>query len=608
MANNSKALSIGRLISTSVNLSPAPAQFQNISTLLILGNSSVIDVASRMRSYQSIDQVATDFGTNAPEYLSALLWFQQLPQPTSLLIGRFANTATPGQVFGGTLSAAQQALILFTAITSGSIELLINSIPTAITGLNFSGATNLNGVAQILQTAIQATTQGAGAVVQWNSNFSRFEVSSGSTGVGSNIGYFNPPTAVGSAAFSGNPANLDTLTIQGTVVTFVTGAPGALQVQIGASLAATLTNILTFLSSSADANLVKMTYSVVGTTLYIVSGLTGIAGNAYTLTKSSTIITLSGATLTGGSGTSLYGLFGLTVVTSGAYVADGIVAETAAQAVATFDQNFGQQFYGLTFTSLINSDHLAVAAYIEAATNKHLYGITSTDAGVLSSLSVSDIAYLTSNLKYKRTSVQYSSSNSYAVCSLLARILTTNYNANNTTITLMYKQEPGIVAESLNTTQLTALESKNCNVFVTYNNNTAIIEKGTVASGDFVDIITGTDWLALAIQTAAYNLLYTSTTKIPQTDAGTHLIVTTVENICSQGVINGLLAPGIWNSGGFGDLLQGDFMPKGFYVFAAPVALQNQSDRAARKSVPIQVAVKLAGAIHTIDVIINVNR
>ena len=172
----------------------------------------------------------------------------------------------------------------------------------------------------------------------------------------------------------------------------------------------------------------------------------------------------------------------------------------------------------------------------------------------------------------------------------------------------MYKQEPGIVAETVNASQIAALEGFNCNVFVAYNNNTAIIEPGVVASGDFLDIITGTDWLALDIQNEVFNLLYTSPTKIPQTNAGMHIITTTIENVCSQAVTNGLLAPGVWQSAGFGGLNQNDYLAKGFYVYAPSVDVQNSADRAARKSVPIQVAAKLSGAVHTANIIVNVNR
>ena len=46
------------------------------------------------------------------------------------------------------------------------------------------------------------------------------------------------------------------------------------------------------------------------------------------------------------------------------------------------------------------------------------------------------------------------------MASLLGRMLTVNFNANNTTITLMYKQEPGIVAETLSSSQADTLAAK----------------------------------------------------------------------------------------------------------------------------------------------------
>jgi len=214
---------------------------------------------------------------------------------------------------------------------------------------------------------------------------------------------------------------------------------------------------------------------------------------------------------------------------------------------------------------------------------------------------------LTSAGGYKRTVCQYSSDTAYAAASLLGRILTTAWDGNNTAITLMYKQQPGVTAEELTSTQMAALRDKNCNVFVAYNNDTAIIEAGTAASGEFLDTVTGTDALALSLQTALYNELYTSSTKIPQTDAGNMVLSTAMEGILQQFVTNGLLAPGEWGSAGFGSLKQGGFLPKGFYIYAPPVADQSAADRAARKSVRFQVAAKLAGAIHTVDVAIDVN-
>lgn len=604
-----KALPISRLIHVSVILTPQAAQAQDLSTLLVLGDSDIIDVVERLRTYDTIDAVADDFGTSAPEYLAALLWFEQAPQPFQLMIGRWAQSATSAILRGGVVPAADQLITDWNEIEDGAMRISINGAQRSITTCDFSDSTNMNGVAAVVQAKLAAAV--AGTTCTWDPIYQRFNIEvAGSTGAGSTIGFATyPPAAQGNFLFTANPANLDTITLNGTVVTFVDSGASGNQVNIGVDLATTLDSLVTFLQASADAQLVKFTYALAGAQLNLQAVATGAAGNALTLAEASTSITRSGATLTGGTGTDIAALMALLSTSSGAYVANGIAAETAVEAATLFDSYYGQTWYALTMPTIDdNDDHLAVAAYIEATNNKHVYGISTQEAGVLSAVSTSDIAYLLAQLRYKRSIPQYSSSNAYSVSSLLGRALTVDYNGNSTVIDLMYKQEPGIVAENLTATQVDALDDKHCNVFVGYNNNTAIIQPGDTSSGDPIDIITGTDWLAVTIMTALYNLLYTSPTKIPQTDAGTNLLVTTAKAVCSQAVTNGLLAPGVWNSAGFGTLKQGDFIPSGFYIYAPPVALQLQADREARKSVPIQIAAKLAGAVRTVDVSITVNR
>ena len=490
-------LPVSRLINVAVNLSPAAASAQNLSTLMILGSSNVIDTTERYRRYSTLADVAADFGTTLPEYLAAVLWFEQVPQPADLLIGRWAQTATGARLTGAVLSPAAQAISIWTPIVDGKFTYTKDGgSPQTTSAINFSSAANLPAVAALI------SAQTTGITFTWNSAYQRFEAADATTGSTSLISFLTAP----------------------------------------------------------------------------------------------------------GSGTDISAMLGMQATQGGAYQSPGSASETAVAAVALFDLNFGQTFYGITVLGAVNADHLAIAAYVEGSNNKHIYFLTTQDAGVLSTVTTTDIAYQLQQLQYKRSWTQYSSGNPYAAVSAAARILTVDYNGNNTVITLMYKQEPGIVAEYMNTSQANALESKNCNVFVWYNNDTAIIEKGVVSGGLFLDIITTTDWLALTIQAALYNLLYASSTKIPQTDAGSQLMVCAIENVCNQGVVNGMLAPGIWLVGGFGQLKQNDFMVKGYYVYAPPVSTQNAQDRDARRAVPIQVAAKLAGAVHTIAMTVNVNQ
>ncbi|ECO4983400.1 DUF3383 domain-containing protein [Salmonella enterica subsp. enterica serovar Gaminara] len=268
-------------------------------------------------------------------------------------------------------------------------------------------------------------------------------------------------------------------------------------------------------------------------------------------------------------------------------------------------------WYGLGIADkedIADDDWLKVAAAVEASGVSRILAITTSDPATMDATSTTDLAYKLKAAKYGRTFVQYSSSSKYAALSAFGRAFTVNFNGSNTTITLKFKQEPGITYETLTTDQAAALDAKNCNVFVYYQNDTAILQQGVMSSGDFFDERHGLDWLQNYVQTNLYNLLYTSTTKIPQTDAGVTRLLSNVEQSMDQSVTNGLLAAGVWNGGPIGQLDSGDTLTKGYYVYAQPLSEQAQADREARKAPVIQVACKLAGAVHFADVQINVVR
>ncbi|EMC5374816.1 TPA: DUF3383 family protein [Klebsiella pneumoniae] len=287
---------------------------------------------------------------------------------------------------------------------------------------------------------------------------------------------------------------------------------------------------------------------------------------------------------------------------------DGTV-ETLLQAVNASLQY--TNWYGLAIADsadLVEADVISVGAAIEASSLSRILAVTTDDVNVLVSGNTDNIGYKLKAASYSRTFWQYSSSSKYAAISAFGRAFTVNFTGNNTTITLKFKTEPGVTYETLTTAQASAIDAINGNVYVYYANDTAIIQQGVMANGDFFDERHGLDWLQNYVQTNLYNLLYTSTTKIPQTDAGVTRLMTNVEASLDQAVNNGLVAPGVWNGGPIGQIESGDTLTKGYYVHADSVDNQAQSDREARKSPVIQAAIKLAGAIHYADVQINVVR
>lgn len=117
--------------------------------------------------------------------------------------------------------------------------------------------------------------------------------------------------ASGTFTFNGQPANGDTITLNGTVVTFVSTTPVTYQIAIGPTLADTLSNAVTFLQMniSSDVNIGQFTYILnnSNSAIYAIATNTGLPGNLLTIAASSVNIAVSGPTLTGGAqGRSLF--------------------------------------------------------------------------------------------------------------------------------------------------------------------------------------------------------------------------------------------------------------------------------------------------------------
>lgn len=482
-------LSVGSLVRVSVNLAPIAAARRGFGTLLIVGDSAVIDMGERVRTYTTIEGVASDFGVNAPEYKAAALFYGQTPKPQNLMIGRWAREATAASIRGAVLTAEEKEMNRWAAITAGDLSIKINGTDKAVTGLDFSAQTNLNGVVNVINSEL------TDAKVVWDGV--RFTLTTVAKGKSVTVGY-----------------------------------------------------------------------------------ATGTLAGMMKLDQASALVPT-----------------------------DGADAETPLEAVTAFADT-SSAWYGLAFAAFTmpsDNECLEISEFIEAATVTRIFGKTEVDTRALDSAWTQDFGSKAKAKGFKRTCVQYSH-NPFAICSLFGRAFSVNFNANRSTITLMYKQEPSVTYETLTATQAAALKAKNVNVFVLYDNDTAIVQWGKMANGAYFDEVHGLDWLADAMQNALYNLLYQSKTKVPQTEEGQTMLVAEVANVCKEGINNGLIAPGKWSADGFGQLQRGDYLDKGFYIYSAPVADQAQAIREQRTAQPIQTAIKLAGAIHDLDVLVDVNR
>lgn len=108
--------------------------------------------------------------------------------------------------------------------------------------------------------------------------------------------------ATGTITIATQPTNGQTILVNGKTITFKTAPTGALDVLIGATTAASASNLAAVLNASQDVALAVADYSVATNVVTVTYGERGVAGNSFTIATGTAgaSVTVSGATLSGG--------------------------------------------------------------------------------------------------------------------------------------------------------------------------------------------------------------------------------------------------------------------------------------------------------------------
>jgi hypothetical protein len=519
MSGTNQGLSPDDIVSVTISLTAQAVVGAGLNCLLIIGTTlGVIPLSQRLLTFTGstiLEQVEDLYGTQAQEYLAALDYCSQSPQPQQLQIGLWNAAGTPGVLQGGQLTPTQQMLSNFTGIADGAITVNLGAGPTAtnISGINFTNVTSMEGVAEAFNTAASASGD---PIMSWNAGLNSFELTTSTQGAGAIIDWCTAGTGTG-----------------------MTDISGLLQ-----------------LTTSAQAN---------------------------------------GGTLT-----------------------EGVAAETPQAAINVLRQ-YSAKWYCAHFavangaagsSFLTNAAEVeGVAQAIQAFGTPTIFGFTSQDPNVLVVTSTTDIPYLLSKLSLYRTFTEYCSTDPYAGCSLFGREATVDYTGANTAITLKFKTLPGIAPELLTEIQAATLTAKNCNVYATYSDGIAIVQQGCMSDGTWMDDIQNIDWVATTVQAALINQLITTATKVPQTDAGMHQLLTAVDAVMAQGVTNGVIGEGLtWQGGNIGLITTGTVLPSGWYIYQPSINAQPVGDRILRQAPLMTICFNFAGAVHSASVALNVVR
>lgn len=191
----------------------------------------------------------------------------------------------------------------------------------------------------------------------------------------------------------------------------------------------------------------------------------------------------------------------------------------------------------------------------------------------------------------------------------LSRAMSVNFSGANTTNTMHLKQIAGVTADDgLNATLLSKAKLEGVDVYANIAGRASVLSYG---ANVFFDEVFNLAWLKLALEVAGFNVLAQTQTKLPQTEAGMDVLKGGYRQVCQQAVINGMVAAGSWTSPdtfGNPEDFKRNIAEQGYFIYSQPISQQSTVDREARKAPVVQIALKLAGAVHSSDVIVNINR
>jgi hypothetical protein len=216
------------------------------------------------------------------------------------------------------------------------------------------------------------------------------------------------------------------------------------------------------------------------------------------------------------------------------YVPSGSVVTdlTAIQVV-------NDDWYALALTDRTVATVQAVAAWIE--TQIKIFGTTSADLNIINQaagVDTTSIAALFNNAGYVRTFVMYheEAADDYPECAWFGNVLPFQPGSE----TWMFKTLASISYSDLSSTQENNAFNKSANTYE-YIGGVGITQRGTMAQGEYIDIIRGVDWLTSTIQSYVYRILVNSP-KVPYTDSGITAIEGQIRKALQQGIDNNFIA------------------------------------------------------------------
>lgn len=225
---------------------------------------------------------------------------------------------------------------------------------------------------------------------------------------------------------------------------------------------------------------------------------------------------------------------------------------------------------------------------------------------------ITDIATLLTTAGYRTTYTFVHATDPYAGIASAKWLAVVNYSADRSTITLEFKKLSGTDAEDLTDTAYNAmLQDTKKAVFYTKVDLQGSTDAGRIINtythstfGEYIDDVVNLAAFVNSLKVTLYNTLANNVTKVGQDPVGQSLLLNTAEAVGEQYIANDYLGPRNYTDPDDGVVK----FTAGYEILTKPEDILDLSDpdRAARKSAPIRMRLFRKGAIHFVDVSIDV--
>lgn len=308
-----------------------------------------------------------------------------------------------------------------------------------------------------------------------------------------------------------------------------------------------------------------------------------------------------------GVGTDLSGLLNLTREKGAqkwdAYAPSGLVGEMRHIALAARAGGFPVFAWAIDARYRDSAEQRAVSDWAETQNWKAWAFQCTNSPTAYDSADATNIGFYCMNLGYKATAVVFSDApQQYPEIAYAAGSLAVNYGIQDSVITACFKDASGISPSQIDVTKHDILNSRRINMFVRVGNNARTYRYGMQSAPSWwTDSFAGACNYREELQVAVCNVLYRNK-KVPYTTRGQNLVVSAIAGICDRYVYNGYLADrdvqDLTNENGYKTL-------KAYAIDPTPIYRATDTERATRTLPGINLTVYEAGAIHHVNIMVD---